>query len=135
MTSVTCGLIILKHLILPELERGFMMNLQIGLQIRFGLCGGLIWKPLNNEPLSYEEVADVCSRLKLGVSGVSIDYEHIRYAGPSLWKLLFQLYQQFFKNFSISKSLKTGIILPLFNGKGAKANNNDNYNQVISLRN
>ena len=30
-----------------------------------------------NETLTYEEVADVCSRLKLGVSGVSIDYKHI----------------------------------------------------------
>ena len=25
----------------------------------------------------------VCSTLKLGVSGVEIDYEHIRFAGPS----------------------------------------------------
>ena len=32
------------------------------------------------EPLEYEEVARVCSTLKLGVSGVEIDYEHIRYA-------------------------------------------------------
>ena len=29
------------------------------------------------EPLEYEEVARVCSTLKLGVSGVEIDYEHI----------------------------------------------------------
>ena len=36
------------------------------------------------EPLEYEEVARVCSTLKLGVSGVEIDYEHIRYAGPPL---------------------------------------------------
>ena len=30
-----------------------------------------------NEPLVYEEVARVCSRLKVGVSGVLIDYEDI----------------------------------------------------------
>ena len=30
-----------------------------------------------NEPLVYEEEARVCSRLKLGVSAVLIDYEHI----------------------------------------------------------
>ena len=35
-----------------------------------------------NEPLTYEEVAGVCSNLKPGVSGVSLDYEHVGYAGP-----------------------------------------------------
>ena len=29
-----------------------------------------------NEPLTYEEVASVCSNLKPGISGVSLDYEH-----------------------------------------------------------
>ena len=37
-----------------------------------------------SEPLTYEEVASVCSNPKPGVSGVLLDYEHIRYAGPSL---------------------------------------------------
>ena len=36
--------------------------------------------------------------------------EHVGYAGPPLWRLLFHLYQQFFENFSVSKFLKTGII-------------------------
>ena len=75
-----------------------------------------------NEPLSYKEVANVCSKLKPGVSGVLLDYEHIRYAGPPLWELLLELYQSFFQTFSAPKSLKTGIILPLFKGKGVKAN-------------
>ena len=82
------------------------------------------------EPLEYEEVARVCSTLKLGVSGVEIDYEHIQYAGPPLWKLLFQLYQNYFDNFSICESLLTGVILPLFKDKGAKANNKDNYRGI-----
>ena len=47
------------------------------------------------EPLRYEEVESVCASLKAGISGVEIDYEHIRFAGPPLWKLLFQLYQDF----------------------------------------
>ena len=34
-----------------------------------------------NEPLQYDEVECVCSQLKLGVTGVSIDYEHIQFAG------------------------------------------------------
>ena len=36
------------------------------------------------EPLEYEEVARVCYTLKLGVSGVKIHYEHIRYAGATI---------------------------------------------------
>ena len=72
------------------------------------------------EPLEYEEVARVCSTLKLGVSGVEIDYEHIRYARPSLWKLLYQLYQNYIDNFSVCDSLLTGVILPLFKGKVPK---------------
>ena len=83
-----------------------------------------------NEPLTYEEVAGVCSNLKPGVSGVSLDFEHVGYAGPPLWRLLFHLYQQFFENFSVSKFLKTRIILPLFKGKRAKANNKDNYRGI-----
>ena len=82
------------------------------------------------EPLEYEEVARVCSTLNLGVSGVEIDYEHIRYAGPPLWKLLFQLYQNYFDNFCVCDSLLTCVILPLFKGKGAKANNKDNYRGI-----
>ena len=34
---------------------------------------------LLNEPLQYQEVFNVCSKLKSGVSGVLIDYEHIRF--------------------------------------------------------
>ena len=45
------------------------------------------------EPLVYEEVESVHASLKAEISGVETDYEHIRFAGPPLWKLLFQLYQ------------------------------------------
>ena len=83
-----------------------------------------------SEPSEYKEIAQVCSNLKLGVSGVEIDYGHIRFAGPPFWKLLFQLYQTFFNNFSVCDSLLTGVILPLFKGKGAKANNKDNYRGI-----
>ena len=75
-----------------------------------------------SKPLEYKEIAQVRSTLKIGVSGVEIDYEHIRFAGPPFWKLLFQLYQTFFNNFSVCDSLLTGVILPLFKGKGATAN-------------
>ena len=35
-----------------------------------------------------------------------------------------------FENSAVCKSLKKGIILPLFKGKGAKANNKDNYRGI-----
>ena len=68
----------------------------------------------------YGEVESVCVSLKAGISGVEIDYEHIRFAGPPLWQLLFQLYQDFFMNHTFCESLLTGVILPLFKGKGPK---------------
>ena len=52
--------------------------------------------------------------LKPGVTGVSIDYEHIGFAGPNLWVLLHQLFPDFFNKFSVSDDLKIGIILPPF---------------------
>ena len=67
-----------------------------------------------NEPLQFCEVEQVCSQLKPGVAGVSIDYEQIHFAEPSLWVLLHQLFQDFFNKFSVCDDLKTGIILPLF---------------------
>ena len=80
-----------------------------------------------NEPLQDGEVECVCSQLKLGVTSVSIDHEHIRFAGSGLWVLLHQLFPKFFENFSVCDDLEVGVILPLFKGKGTKANNKDNY--------
>ena len=51
----------------------------------------------------------ICSKLKLGVCGVLLDYEHIRYAGPPLWNLLFILYQECFCQFSVPKNIKKGL--------------------------
>ena len=45
-----------------------------------------------NEPLTYEEVVGVSSNLQPGVSSVSLDYEHVGYAGSLFWRLLFHLY-------------------------------------------
>ena len=40
------------------------------------------------------------------------------------------LFQEFFLNGSICSTLKTGIILPLLKGNGAKANNKENYRGI-----
>ena len=81
-------------------------------------------------PLEYEEAARVCSSLKPGVSGVSLHHEHICFAGPTLWNHLFLLYRDFFQAHTVPENLKTGVILPLFKGKGAKVNNKDNYRGI-----
>ena len=40
------------------------------------------------------------------------------------------LYQECFCQFSVPKNIKKGIILPLFKGKGVKANNKDSYRGI-----
>ena len=68
--------------------------------------------------------------MRPGGCGVLIDYEHVKFAGPHLWILLQDVYQEFFESCMIPKSLQSGIILPLFKGKGAKASNKDNYRGI-----
>ena len=85
------------------------------------------------EPLDYDEVACVCSKLKLGVTGLCIDYEHIHCASPPVWRLLFELYQNFYANGSVCESLKTGVILPLFEGNyigSFSSNVEDNIDKI-----
>ena len=72
------------------------------------------------EPLDYDEVACVCSKLKLRITGLCIDYEHIRLADPPLWRLLFELYENFYANGSVCESLKTEVILPFLKRKELK---------------
>ena len=45
-------------------------------------------------------------------------------------KTLISIISEFFHNFSACDSLKTSVILPLFKGKGTKANNKDNYRGI-----
>ena len=47
-----------------------------------------------------------------------------------MWRLLFEMYQNFYANGSVCESLMTEVTLPLFKGKGAKANNKDNYRGI-----
>ena len=110
-------------------DNGFAAQVSAHVKETFEAClddpGGIL-----NEPLTYDEIASVCSKLKPGVCGFLLDYEHIRYAGPPLWNLLFILYQECFCQFSVPKNIKKGIILPLFKGKGVKANNKDSYRGI-----
>ena len=46
------------------------------------------------------------------------------------YKLANYLIAQFFEKLSVCDDLKVGVILPLFKGKGAKANNKDNYRGI-----
>ena len=110
-------------------DSNFLARVTAGLEDIFKICsedpaGAMC------TPLEYGEVACVCSNLKPGVSGVSLDHEHIRFAGPTLWNHLFLLYRDFSQTHTVPENLKTEVILPLFKGKGAKANNKDNYRGI-----
>ena len=100
-------------------ENGFVVlvsaHVKETVEARLDDPGGIL-----NEPLTYDEIANVCSKLKPGVCGVLLDYEHIRYAGPPLWNLLFILYQECFCQFSVPKNIKKGIILPLLRVRARK---------------
>ena len=85
-------------------DNGFAAQFSAHVKESFEAClddsGGIL-----NKPLTYNEIANVCSKLKPGVCGVLLDYEHIRYAGPPLWNLLFMLYQECFCQFSVPKNI------------------------------
>ena len=110
-------------------DNAFLSRVVSGVREIFDSCTNNPFRVLC-EPLDYDEVAWVCSELKLGVTGLCIDYEHIRFAGPPVWRLLFEMYQNFYANGSVCESWKTGVILPLLKGKGAKANYKDNYRGI-----
>ena len=110
-------------------DNAFLHRVVSGVREIFASCTNSPFGVLR-ELLEFDEVVCVCSKLKLGVTGLRIDYEHIRFAGPPLWRLLFELYQKFYANGSVCESLKTGVILPLFKGKGAKANDQDNHRGI-----
>ena len=106
-----------------QFERDLLTRLTANVQEIFTSCtddpSGVL-----NGPLEYEVVARVCSQLKLGGCDVLIDYKHVKFAGPDLWILLQDVCQEFFESCMIPESLKSG------KGKGAKANNKDNYKGI-----
>ena len=128
-----CGLTILRNSVPPsentQFDGDFLTCVTTNVQEIFTSCTDDSSGVLSG-PLQYEEVARVCSQLKLGVCGVLIDYEHVKFTGPDLWILMQDLYQTFFESCMIPESLNSGIVLPLFKGKGAKANNKDNYRGI-----
>ena len=113
-----------------QFDSDFLTHVTTNVQEIFTSCTDGYPTGVLSGPLQYEEVARVCSQLKPGVCGVLIDYEHVKFAGTDLWILLQDVYKEFFESCMIPESLKSGIILPLFKGKGAKANNKDNYRGI-----
>ena len=57
-------------------------------------------------------------------------YEHIKFGGPPLWNVLYKLYNQMFESSAVPTYSLTGIVLPLFKGKGLKASEKDNYRGI-----
>ena len=74
----------------------------------------------------------MCTNLKSGVSGGldQVTYEHLKYGGPKLWRILSILYFRIFYSIEVPQSLKFELLLPLFKGKGTKASNKDNYRGI-----
>ena len=100
-------------------DNGFAAQVSAHVKETFEACLDDPWCILN-EPLTYDEIASVCSKLKPGVCGFLLDYEHIRYAGPPLWNLLFILYQECFFQFSVPKNIKKGLSCLCFRARVQK---------------
>ena len=49
-----------------------------------------------SESLKYEEVEDVCSKLKMGISGVDVDYEHNSFFRSTPMETFIQALPEFF---------------------------------------
>ena len=84
-----------KHSVSPCFDHEFSDRVASRVRNIFASCQNELPRTFN-EPLQYQEVFNVCLKLKSGVSGVLIDYEHIRFEGPILWKLLHDLYIRYF---------------------------------------
>ena len=100
-------------------DNAFLNHVVFGVRQIFDSCTNNPFGVLC-EPLVYDEVAYVCSKLKLGVTGLCIDYEHIRFAGLPVWRLLFEMYQNFFANGSVCESLRQGSFCLYLKGKELK---------------
>ena len=58
-------------------------------------------------------------------------YEHVKYGGPDLWKIVHVLYTEMLDSVSVPSGSLVGMILPLLKGKGLKACEKDNYMGII----
>ena len=85
-----------------------------------------------NSPIEESEVVSVCKSLTGSTAGgiCQTTYEHIKFGGPLLWNVLYKLYNQMFESSAVPTESSTGIVLPLFKGKGLKASEKDNYRGI-----
>ena len=95
------GPAILKNWVRPfeniQFDSDFLTHVTADVQEIFTSCtddpSGVL-----SGPLQYEEVARVRSQLKPEVCGVLIGYEYVKFAGPDLWILLQDVYQELFES-------------------------------------
>ena len=74
-----------------DLLKQFLVELKSCFQLFLGNLEGIL-----SEQLSYEEVCNICDKLKQGATGIPFSYEHITFAGPDIWFYLFKLYKRYF---------------------------------------
>ena len=79
-----------------------------------------------------EEVDSVLKKLKLGKAAGhdGIKAEHLKYGGPTLWDWVLQICNAIIETENIPKSLKTGIITPVYKGGGKDPLNRNSYRGV-----
>ena len=109
-------------------DNGFAAQVSAHVKETFEACldkpGGIL-----NEPFTYDEIANFCSKLKPGV-WCSFRLRTRSLCWFSSLESPFHIVSKCFCQFSVPKNIRKGIILPLFKGKGAKANNIDSYRGI-----
>ena len=63
-------------------DKSFFQKVSCRVKELFSIFSGNL-EGILSEQLSYEEVCDVCDKLKQGVTGINFSYEHITFAGPA----------------------------------------------------
>ena len=63
-------------------DKSFFQKVSCRVKELFSIFSGNL-EGILSEQLSYEEVCDICDKLKQGVTGINFSYEHITFAGPA----------------------------------------------------
>ena len=116
MIFVTCGQITLKTQVNLQLALALIINFPTELPLVSGIFLHLVKKNCNGAtsvPGSFQRMLEV----------------KVRCLWCSYWLWAYSLWRSHDKS-SVCKTLKICLVLPLFKGKGAKANNKDNYRGI-----
>ena len=85
-----------------------------------------------NEPITVDEVKRVCTKLKLGKAQdyTALSYEHLKYAGNSVYKVIAYLFNRIVTDEYIPDVFKRGITLALFKGGDKDSLDTNSYRGI-----